>query len=222
MLFRPPDVRKENDMEDATDQTTMNLLCQHPKFTKELARQMRLKGGADRALDALRREFFPMENCVVAKNEYDVPVGYDMPKDKASLEAVFSKDQVSEMFYGDRAWEYHPSCIGIDRTPGRRIMLVKVIGGRIDGDADRERAIAKMDKRGYRPAIHHEAYAFTKAHPEAQRKQCVFVLGSFSLRFRWGYIMRLTTNCGKLALLSYGLDQSMGPNARVLWVRKSD
>lgn len=209
-------------MEDATDQTTTNLLCRHPKFTKELARQMRLKGGADRALDALRREFFPMENSVVAKNEYAIPVGYDMPTDKALLEAVFSKDQVSEMFYGKCTWEYHPSCIGIDRTPGRRIMFVKAVGGRIDGDADREKIITKMDKRGYRLAIHHEAYAFTKAHPEVQCKRCVFVLGSFSLHFHWRYIMRLTTNCDKLALLSYGMDQSMGPNAQVLFVRKSD
>ena len=39
-----------------------------------------------------------------------------------------------------------------------------------------------MDKLGYRPATHLEAYAFAKANPELQCQFWIVALGSFTLR----------------------------------------
>jgi len=107
--------------------------------------------------------------------EYRVPVAYDMPHNKGALESEFSKDGVSELFYGNYEWKNHSSCAEIDQTPGERIMLVKHFNRAIES----EDAIAEMDKLGYRPAIHLELYAFAKANPELQRHICIFALGSF-------------------------------------------
>ncbi|MCC7357280.1 hypothetical protein IT408_02120 [Candidatus Uhrbacteria bacterium] len=106
--------------------------------------------------------------------EYRVPVSYEMPRDKAKLESEFSKDGVSELFYGNYEWKNHSSCAEIDQTPGERIMLVKHFNRAIES----EDAIAEMDKLGYRPATHLEAYAFAKANPELQRQFWIVALGS--------------------------------------------
>lgn len=114
----------------------------------------------------------------LADGEYRVQVGYDMPRDKATLEAVFSRDGVSELFYGNYEWKNHSSCAEIDQTPGERIMLVKHFNRAIGS----EDAIAEMDKLGYRPATHLEAYAFAKANPEPQRQFWIVALGSSAMR----------------------------------------
>lgn len=46
-------------------QETVRLLTNHPKFSAELGELIRKANGADRALDALVREFFPTEAVVV-------------------------------------------------------------------------------------------------------------------------------------------------------------
>jgi hypothetical protein len=109
--------------------------------------------------------------------EYCVHVGYDMPRDKATLEAEFSKNGVSDLFTGNYEWTNHPSCTGIDQTPGERIMLVK----HFDRETESEANIAEMDKLGYRPATHLEAYAFAKANPELQRQFWIVALGSSAM-----------------------------------------
>jgi hypothetical protein len=118
----------------------------------------------------------------LGENEYLVPVAYDMPRDRAKLESEFSKDGVSEMFYGNYEWQLHVSCIKIDQTPGERIMLVKHFRGSWSDSCGRnttsEANIAEMDKLGYRPATHLEAYAFAKANPELQRQLQIVAPGS--------------------------------------------
>lgn len=110
----------------------------------------------------------------LGENEYLVPVAYDMPRNKGTLEGEFSKDGVSELFYGNYEWKNHSSCAEIDQTPGEHIMLVKHFNRAIES----EDAIAEMDKLGYRPATHLEAYAFAKANPELQRQFWIVALGS--------------------------------------------
>ncbi len=109
--------------------------------------------------------------------EYRVPVRYEMPCDKAALEAEFSKNGVSDLFYGNYEWRPHSSCAQIDQTPGERIMLVKHFGR----DTTSEENIAEMDRLGYRPATDLEAYAFAKANPELQRQFSIVALGSFAI-----------------------------------------
>ena len=113
----------------------------------------------------------------LAENEYLVPVGYGMPRDKAALESEFSKDGISELFTGNYEWQPHSSCADIDQTPGDRVMLLKHFGRNTTSEAN----IAEMDKLGYRPATHLEAYAFAKANPELQRQFWIVALGSSTL-----------------------------------------
>jgi hypothetical protein len=119
-----------------------------------------------------------LEERPLADGEYRVPVAYDMPRDKGKLEAEFSKNGVSELFYGNYEWKNHPSCAEIDQTPGERVMLVKHFDRRIKS----EDAIAEMDKRGYRPATHLEAYAFAKANTELRHLFWIVALGSSAMR----------------------------------------
>jgi hypothetical protein len=108
---------------------------------------------------------------------YHVFVDYQMPRDKDELEADFSKDGVFDLFYGNYEWQLHSSCQGIDQAPGEREFLVKHFDRPIESDE----AIAEMDKLGYRPATHLEAYAFAKANPELQRQCWIVALGSSAL-----------------------------------------
>lgn len=108
---------------------------------------------------------------------FTVFVDYTMPRDRTTLEAEFSKNGVSELFFGSHEWFFHSSCVDIDQNPGERIMLVKHFGWLIES----EDAIAEMDKQGYRPATHLEAYAFAKANPDLQRQFWILALGSFAL-----------------------------------------
>ncbi|MCI0479541.1 hypothetical protein L0Y59_03270, partial [Candidatus Uhrbacteria bacterium] len=113
----------------------------------------------------------------LAENEYRVPVSYSMPRDKATLESEFSKNGVSDLFTGNDEWQPHSSCVDIDQTPGNRVMLLKHFGR----DTTSEANIAEMDKLGYRPATHLEAYAFAKANPELQRQFWIVALGSSTM-----------------------------------------
>jgi hypothetical protein len=90
------------------------------------------------------------------EGECRVFVDYQIPHDKEALEVEFSKDCVSELFYGNYEWLFHPSCVGIDRTQGERIMRAC----RFWRSNSHEDSINEMKEEGYRPAIHLEAYAF--------------------------------------------------------------
>jgi hypothetical protein len=94
--------------------------------------------------------------------EYRVQVSYTMPRDKATLEAEFSKDGVHEVFYGDGEWRFHPWDTMIDQHSGERVMLVK----RFEHATNEQ--FNETIKQGYRPATHLEAYAFAKANPDVQ------------------------------------------------------
>lgn len=97
--------------------------------------------------------------------ECSVFVDYQMPRSKAELEAEFSSDGISPIFYGSSWWwMYNRFCEQMDMRPGWRKMRIKHFGyiTMIDGNN------VEMDKAGFRPATHLEAYAFAKANPELQ------------------------------------------------------
>ncbi|MBD3281266.1 hypothetical protein GF391_00785 [Candidatus Uhrbacteria bacterium] len=148
--------------------------------------------------------------------EYLVPVAYEMPHNKGILESEFSKDGVSELFYGNYEWKNHSSCAEIDQRPGERIMLVKYFNRAIKS----EDAIAEMDKLGYRPATHLEAYAFAKANPELQRQFWIVALGSSTI---YGYdrsVAVLRSGSGRRVLGSDWFGYEWGSGDRFLFVRK--
>lgn len=152
----------------------------------------------------------------LGENEYLVPVGYDMPRDKGKLEAEFSKGGVSELFYGNYEWRNHSSCVGIDETPGDRVMLVK----HFDRETESEANIAEMDKLGYRPATHLEAYAFGRANPELRRPFWIVALGSFALSDGGRSVAVLRGYGAKRSLDFYWFGSRWSADARFLLVRK--
>ncbi|MFZ6015644.1 MAG: hypothetical protein ACOYUZ_04815 [Patescibacteria group bacterium] len=154
--------------------------------------------------------------CPLAVGEYLVHVTYDMPRDKATLEAEFSKDGVSDLFTGNYEWQLHSSCAEINQTPGERIMLVKHFGR----DTTSEANIAEMDKLGYRPATHLEAYAFQKANPELQRRFWIVALGSSAVSDGHRRVAVLFGDSGRRLLGLDCFDLEWYSDLRFLFVRK--
>lgn len=153
----------------------------------------------------------------LGENEYLVHVAYDMPRDKATLEAEFSKDGVSPPFYEDYSWESHSSCADADQTPGNRVMLLK----RFVRNTKSEVNIAKMNKLGYRPATHLEAYAFAKANPDLQRQSWIVALGSFIMYDGHRVVAVLCGHSGRrLLLYRRWFAHGWKPANRFLFVRK--
>jgi len=148
---------------------------------------------------------------------YRVHVGYDMPYDKDILETEFSKDGVTELLYGNCEWQLHSSCEGIDQTPGEREFLVKHFDRKIESDE----AIAEMDKLGYRPATHLEAYAFAKANPELQRQFWIVALGSFALDSGGRSVALLSCTSGLCLLHDHWHDSRWSARSRFLFIRKA-
>ena len=152
----------------------------------------------------------------LAENEYLVPVGYDMPRDKGKLESEFSKDGVSELFYGNYEWQPHSLCADADQTPGNRVMLLK----HYERKTTTKSSIAEMDKLGYRPATHLEAYAFAKANPELQRQFWIVALGSSTMRGGDRYVAVLDSDSGRRILGNFWFDSGWDAGDRFLFVRK--
>ncbi len=150
----------------------------------------------------------------LGEGEYLVPVGYDMPHDKEKLEAEFSKDGVSELFYDNYEWQPHSSCAEIDQTPGNRVMLLKHFGRNTTSEAN----IAEMDKLGYRPATHLEAYAFSKANPELQRQFWIVALGSSTLLGGGRCVAVLRSDSGRRILVNDWFDYGWLSDYRFLFV----
>ena len=68
-----------------------------------------------------------VERPLGARTKYRVPVTLRHAARQGNS-SEFSKDGVSELFYGNYVWQPHSSCAEIDQTPGERIMLVKHFG----------------------------------------------------------------------------------------------
>ena len=162
-------------------------------------------------MDGVKRITSPL-----GKNEYLVPVSYDMPRNKRKLEAEFSKGGVSELFYGNYEWRPHSSCAKIDQSPGNRVMLLKHFG-RITTS---KKNIAEMDNLGYRSATHLEAYAFAKANPELQRQFWIVALGSFTLDGDNQFIAVLYSDSDGRILNHTWFDSEWDSGNRFLFVRK--
>lgn len=153
----------------------------------------------------------------LGEGEYLVPVSYDMLRDKVKLEAEFSEGGVSELFYGNYEWQNHSSCAEMDQTPGNRVMLLKCF----ERDTTSEDAIAEMDKLGYRPATHLEAYAFAKASPDLQRRFWIVALGSSAVFGDFQYVAVLHSDSGRRVLGCDWFGLEWGSGGRFLFVRHS-
>ncbi len=157
-----------------------------------------------------------MKQQPLNEDEYRVPVAYTMPHDKETLEAEFSGG-VEDLFYDNHEWQKHSSCVGIDETPGERIMLVKYF----DRETESEANIGEMHKLGYRPATHLEAYAFAHAnHTEPQRELWFIALGSYVVEDNIRFFVGLDGESGKRRLSCYSVDDDSDPGMYFLFVRK--
>jgi len=141
-----------------------------------------------------------------------VPVGYAPLASFADLEKEFGKGNVSEIFDG-RSFQ---KCAEIDETPGDRVFLVKHFNRETKSEAN----IAEMDKLGYRPATHLEAYAFAKANPELQRQFWIVALGSFAVDGDGQYVAMLRSDSVRRFLGNGWFVYGWYSARRFLFVRK--
>jgi len=150
---------------------------------------------------------------------FRVHVDYAMPKNRDRLEAEFSEESVSELFYGGYSWKKHASCMEVDETTASdQVILVKHFKAEISS----ENAIAAMIRQHCRPATHLEAYALAKACPELQRQFRMVALGSFALNGGKPFVAVLQGSAQKRSLDSYWFDDEVRgwpPDTRFLVVR---
>lgn len=148
----------------------------------------------------------------LAADEYRVQVSYEVPRDNKMLEAEFLCKSSSDLLF-NREWRLHLSSDKRDRTPGERIMLVK----RIESEAD---DIIEMDRLGYRPATHLEAYAFAKANPELLRQHWILALGSTAVYDGHRYSVALRKDSDGRIVVNLWFGDSWYSHFRILFVRK--
>ncbi len=152
-------------------------------------------------------------------NHYRVHMTYAPMPSFAELEKEFGENNVSVVFDG-RPFSLHASCVGMDRTPGERIVYVH--------DAERdwwsEEMIAwglaqrsAIAPNGYRPMTHEEEYEFAKAHPELVD----FVgLGSSAMRADCWCVADVWWHDGQRLLGSDWFGRRWSRSGRVLFVCK--
>lgn len=104
-------------------------------------------------------------------DEFLVHLDRGMPRGASDSEVELSKEATELHCFGFD-WYSQSQCYD---EPGERIMLIK----RFDQETQSEANIALMDKLGYRPATHHEAYAFAKANPKPRGQFSIVALGSY-------------------------------------------
>lgn len=163
--------------------------------------------------EALKSEAKALDG--LTENEYLVPVAYSALPSFAQLEKEFGEGNVSNLFDG-RPFEKHASCAGIPEAPGNKVFLVKHFNREIKSEA----AIAEMDKLGYRPATHLEAYAFQQVNPELQRQFWIIALGSFALHDGDRCVTMLNGGSHERIFGSRWFDNVWYSGIRFLFVRK--
>jgi hypothetical protein len=152
--------------------------------------------------------------CLV-ENEYFVPVSYAPFPSFSELEQEFGNGNVSIIFDG-RPFNKHASCVNIAETPGYEIFLVKHFNREIKS----EDAIVEMDKFGYRPATHIEAYEFQKKNPDLQSQFLLIALGSFAMDCGGRCLAALHSISARRIFGSYWFDRRWLADCRFLFVRK--
>jgi len=151
----------------------------------------------------------------LAKNEYLVPVTYAPLPSFVELEQEFGEGNVSCIFDG-RPFTKHFSCSDIPETPSSKVFLVK----HFDREINSNEAINEMDKLGYRPATHIEAYEFQKAHSDLRLQFRIVVLGSFAMVGGSQFVAVLRSDPGRRSFDFIWFDIRWHADNRFLFVRK--
>lgn len=123
----------------------------------------------------------PTNGNTLPANHYSVRMTYAPMPSFADLKKEFGEDNVSVIFDG-REWKLDSSCVGMDRTPGYKVILAKNFGRRWESEEAIAWGLAQrtaVAPNGYRPLTHEEKYEFQKAHSELFN---LVALGSFTLR----------------------------------------
>jgi hypothetical protein len=156
----------------------------------------------------------------LGENEYLVHVVAFPSREDELFVADLPPQSLLALFYSTE-WKNHPSCAGVDDFAGERVMLLKQFGREIKSDE----AIAEMDRQGYRPATHLEAYAFASTYPELVHcQEWVIALGS-SMPCEAGWaVSALASDFDRRILRSYPffIGIRWRPDDRFLFVRKTE
>ena len=104
----------------------------------------------------------------------------------------------------------------MDETPSDKVFLLKHFGRETQSEGN----IAEMDKLGYRPATHAEAYEFQKKQPDLQLKFWIIALGSFALGDGSRCVAVLGSDSGRRIFVGGWFDGRWRSGSRLLFVRK--
>lgn len=161
----------------------------------------------------------PTNGNTLPPNHYRVHVTYAPLPSINALKKEWGKDNVSVIFDG-RPFNFHASCVGMDRTPGVRTFYVHDAGGDWESEEQIAWGLAQRNAvapNGYRPATHEEFYEFTMAHPELLD----FVgLSSFALDGGFRCVARVWQYGRQRVLGSGWFDCGWNRSSRVLFVSK--
>ncbi len=159
------------------------------------------------------------EEIVLPPNHYIVPITYAPMPPFTHLEREFGEKKVSVIF-ADRMWQLHSSCVGMNRTPGKRIFFVHDVG---HGWEREDQIVWGLNQRsavapsGYRTAIPEELYEFLKVHPELTN---LVALGSSTMLHGFQYVAGVWSYGGQRILVSHHIVLGFLAKDRVLFVRK--
>lgn len=191
---------------------TMRILGQHPRFSSELAVEIRKPGGGDRAVDAMLGEFFPPEpkaplqpdpvpgSCLreLPPERFRLTVTYGAIPSATALRKQF--DIVEFGDYPNNDW----ACDGWHnekRLPkGKKNMLVRSYGVRMKSEEVMRQALRK----GYRLGFLNDGLELAEACPDFQRRCNVVVLGStIILKSRSVAVLCGDASSRKLSMMPY-------------------
>lgn len=203
---------------------TVTALVRCSDFSAELGELIRKPGGAERALGALRREFFPEPIAVPEQvsvtqtnsiSPFSAPIVYLQPEFE-ELKRRFPA-YVNSGYKGKRS-DPIGRCKGISKE-NREVAFEYI---HMDRKASTDEVLAEMDRKGLRPALYEELLGFAEKYPDEQRKFPIVALGS---KTRVGGDRGVAFLCGfgdgrSLDLHWLGLGSDWRSDYRFLAVRK--
>lgn len=176
----------------------------------------------DSAMEGAVQGDEPSNNDALPADHYRVHIAYAPLPSMDELKKKFGKNHVSFIFDG-RPWKLHPSCVGMDRTPGKKIFYLHDVG-RDWGDDERPIAWGleqrnQVAPNGYRPATPEETHEFNEAHPDELADYVG--LGAFAMHGYRRYAAGVWRVGDRRIFGSRGFGRRWGRGTRILFVSKT-
>lgn len=138
--------------------------------------------------------------------DYKIPLYEELKKEFGYVSSIFD----------GRPFTLHESCKDVSSKPRELEITIK----HFDRFIESEEAIKEIEKDGYRPATHLEAYAFQKLNPKLQEEYPIVALGSFAVCGGSWYVAVLDGDPSGRILDNLWFDGRWSASYRFLFVRE--